>query len=571
MQKLLKHWLKLNIFLENRKIATLIVLCIYVAFLCLVSYYHEPWHDEGQAWLIARDDSLWHLFAATTHWEGHPPLWYLLLMPLAKAGVSFPLGLKFINISLCTLAMGLLIFKSPFPWYLRFSLPFTYFCFYQYGVISRTYSLLMFGLMLTAYYYPQRQQKPWPLAFSLALVSGAQAYGMMLSLGIALCWSWEWLKNRWDNQCRGWKLFYPDAGEGRALLFLLVISLIWGLTMLPFAETAYTSVRPSPFWENLFYSFFIIPSQFFREVAAQDNVYDYAFTFFQANLQNYIEMIPSYGAFAYAILAQYLLSHTYGLMFQGLTLFIARHLGLTKLFVLPSLGYFILISLVFAREHHTGILFLFYIFFYWQVFAASSAKQAILAAKFRKQFTKAWEYSLVKVLLGLAFVWFLGLNIYWSIYASWIDYKFPYDSSQAVAEFLKQDQLRDKTFWVGWPYYDNDTKAGSGSHNINAFFTTNRIQNLNGGHSPYSFLAYRTWDKDTYEEQLRNLGQPDLFFGDVSILNKVFAEHHSYVPVKAFIGKKVYKTIITENRGVLYVREDLLPRLSQLKRMDVSQ
>jgi len=54
---------------ENSKKLAVFVLLLYIFLLCVVSYYHEPWHDEGQAWLIARDDSIWHLITVTTHYE----------------------------------------------------------------------------------------------------------------------------------------------------------------------------------------------------------------------------------------------------------------------------------------------------------------------------------------------------------------------------------------------------------------------------------------------------------------------------------------------------------------------
>src|SRR5574344_2971456 len=113
---MLEKWGKINTFLENNKKIAWLIWLFYVIFLCIVSYYHEPWHDEGQAWLIARDDSLWHLLTYTTHLEGHPPLWFMCLMPFAKMGMPFELGLKAVNIFFCSAAMYLLIKKSPLSW-----------------------------------------------------------------------------------------------------------------------------------------------------------------------------------------------------------------------------------------------------------------------------------------------------------------------------------------------------------------------------------------------------------------------------------------------------------------------
>jgi hypothetical protein len=134
---------------------------------------------------------LWQLLTVTTHYEGHPPLWYLMLMPFAKMGLPFEIGIKSINIFFASLATWFVLFKSPLPWYLRLFIPFSYFYFYQYGVINRSYSLLLATMMATAYYYPSRKQKPYILTVCLAIMSATMAYGMAIACGIALSWLCE--------------------------------------------------------------------------------------------------------------------------------------------------------------------------------------------------------------------------------------------------------------------------------------------------------------------------------------------------------------------------------------------
>lgn len=56
-----------------------IVFIAYVTVTVTVSCFHEPWFDEAQAWLIARDCSWKELLTVRTHYEGHPPLWWMLL------------------------------------------------------------------------------------------------------------------------------------------------------------------------------------------------------------------------------------------------------------------------------------------------------------------------------------------------------------------------------------------------------------------------------------------------------------------------------------------------------------
>ena len=57
-----------------------LVLLIYVVLIFIVVLNHEQWADEAQAWLLARDSSLFGLLFKNMRYEGHPPLWHLILM-----------------------------------------------------------------------------------------------------------------------------------------------------------------------------------------------------------------------------------------------------------------------------------------------------------------------------------------------------------------------------------------------------------------------------------------------------------------------------------------------------------
>jgi len=47
-------------------------------------YFHEPWFDEVQAWMIARCATIKELLTVIPHYEGHPPLWHMILMPIVE-------------------------------------------------------------------------------------------------------------------------------------------------------------------------------------------------------------------------------------------------------------------------------------------------------------------------------------------------------------------------------------------------------------------------------------------------------------------------------------------------------
>lgn len=119
-----------------------IVLAAYVIVVATVMCFHEPWFDEAQAWLIARDCSWREMILERPHYEGHPPLWWMMLAAPAKLGVPYEIGLKSINLACATLMIWLLEFKTKLPEPFKVILPFSYFLCYQYGVTSRPYALL---------------------------------------------------------------------------------------------------------------------------------------------------------------------------------------------------------------------------------------------------------------------------------------------------------------------------------------------------------------------------------------------------------------------------------------------
>ena len=116
-------------------------------------------------------------------------------MPFAKSGVPFEFGLKAVNFTLATMAMGIFIFKAPFNRLIRCTVPFKYFFFYQYGVISRPYSLMMLGFVLSALTYKDRNERPYRFVAALSLVCGASAYGMVIAAGISMVWLLEIFDN----------------------------------------------------------------------------------------------------------------------------------------------------------------------------------------------------------------------------------------------------------------------------------------------------------------------------------------------------------------------------------------
>lgn len=154
-------------------------------FSTIVAYaipYHEPWADEAQAWQIARSVSLSALFKSYVRYEGSPGLWHALLWGMNRIGIGFT-ALHWICGAVAAAAVSLLIFCSPFPRYLRLSLPFSYFLIFQYAVVARSYVLVPLLLFLTAMFW---RKGPLRIAVLLGLMANLSAHAAVISGGLAI-------------------------------------------------------------------------------------------------------------------------------------------------------------------------------------------------------------------------------------------------------------------------------------------------------------------------------------------------------------------------------------------------
>lgn len=161
------------------------VLACYVALVGVMLLRHEPWFDEAQAWLLARDASPWSLFAHHLRYEGSPGLWHVILLLPAKAGLPYA-TLNVIAAALGSFAAYLLLRHSPFPPLVRALLPFTYFLLYQYAVVARSYALLAPLLFLLAIVWPERVRRVYVLTVLLVLLANVSAHGALIAGSLLL-------------------------------------------------------------------------------------------------------------------------------------------------------------------------------------------------------------------------------------------------------------------------------------------------------------------------------------------------------------------------------------------------
>ena len=182
-------------------------LAVWIAYMAVVAvgtFWHEPWADEAQAWLLARDQGFWHLMLHAIRYEGSPGLWHALLWGLVRLHVSYA-GMHWISGALAAAGIYVFLRWSPFPLILRILLPFGFWLAYQDAVVARSYvlyALLAFSAAALVRGISQRSSElpvRWPaiagLAVLLGLMANLSVHGFVASIGFAIV-AWVVMRRR---------------------------------------------------------------------------------------------------------------------------------------------------------------------------------------------------------------------------------------------------------------------------------------------------------------------------------------------------------------------------------------
>jgi hypothetical protein len=157
-----------------------IVWACFTSMVLLVVHYHEPWFDEAQAWLVARDNSLLEILFRRMHYEGSPGLWHVLLWVPARFGAPFR-TMSYLSALLASVSAGLVLFFAPFPVWLRVLFVFGYFPAYQYAVVARSYCLNVLLVTLAAILYSSRRSNPFWYCLTLAALANTNVFGFLVA------------------------------------------------------------------------------------------------------------------------------------------------------------------------------------------------------------------------------------------------------------------------------------------------------------------------------------------------------------------------------------------------------
>ncbi|KXA16183.1 hypothetical protein [Gardnerella pickettii] len=566
-----------------RTLALLLAFVLYIAIIAIVMCFHEPWFDEAQSWLIARDSPIASIFSVRTHYEGHPPFWNLLLAIAAKSGIPYEFGIKGIQLVCASLLGAWLIFKSPFKHassLVTFLIPFTYFACFQYGVTSRPYALLCLSLLVAAHYWNSADSKTssaWKLAISLMFMCLLSVYGIAFAAGFTIAWIWRvFSKNVNENlnedlsKTRNKTLDFnaifhaikatiiPSIASNLARLISWGLIAIFGVANLALAWPAKNAfatratIDGNSTIAKCFAFIFVMPSEsmftsFYGDISMRRMPFDF--------LPIAICTIFSLAIWAFAI----------------------RITKRRKLLVVLVIPYLVLtiVAIRYFTLHHAGLIFVFLLSVLWISHIKEPLSSKDIPAIFVKIASTKSRFIKNKALkINLLISIILAPSLIWNAFACVNDILFDYSPSRAVAQYISSNHLQNKRFVASWLHnYEQVDESGNViSHEeidthqyswlligANPYFSKNLID------CAYKNKTFITNESSSASQQEKELaacaakGEPEFFVSESSqpwyyflALNYNISHYNAHTVSNV---KTSWKALVWESTATIYERK----------------
>lgn len=173
----------------------IIIFVVFLLLTSLIGINHEPWVDEAQSWIIARDANTSEIVWNIARYEGSFPLWHLTLRLFINLGLNYE---HLYIVPIIISAIGLIVFlkKVEAPKFVKILLPFSYYIFYQYTIIARSYSYLLLAFSLIASTYKKRIKEPLKYVLALSFMSLISIHGMIISVILGIAFLIEIIKEK---------------------------------------------------------------------------------------------------------------------------------------------------------------------------------------------------------------------------------------------------------------------------------------------------------------------------------------------------------------------------------------
>ncbi len=164
---------------------------IYLIVLALSISKHELWGDELHSWNIAKASSGLSDLIMNTRYEGHPPFWYILLFVLTKF-THDPSYMQYLHFLICGITALVFVFRSPLAIFYKALILFGYYFLYEYGVLSRNYSIgILFAFLICAIIHTNSKNSKVIYYCFLFLLSNTHFLALILAISFHMYYLWQ--------------------------------------------------------------------------------------------------------------------------------------------------------------------------------------------------------------------------------------------------------------------------------------------------------------------------------------------------------------------------------------------
>jgi len=377
-----------------------IVQIIYISLSAVAIARHEPWFDEAQAWLIARDSGFYSMMFKYMRYEGSPGLWHTLLMIPARMHMPY-ISLNVLSGLIAAASAFIFMRFSPLPLFIKLMYPFSFFAFYQYAIIARSYILLPLFLFLIAMSYKDKEMHQVRYMLLLCLLANISLHGFIIASALFL-------------------IHISDLGK-RLKATSKTDMLRHLLSSVLFCMTAVFIIFQLKSPPDLL--------SFAASKPEIKDLYTLTITMFSDSLATNLMASPVNSGILYIVTR----SFACFTIVVSLIWFSLR--GRLTIFLLPMTGLCLLFTLVYANLWHQGILFYLWLFVMWLSFENSGS--------IRIPFTRLTGRVIIICLAGV-----LSVQAYWSYRSFSYDCSSSYSGSRELASYIKANHLESKRIYI---------------------------------------------------------------------------------------------------------------------------
>ena len=334
---------------------------------------------------------------------------------------------------------------------------------------------------------------PFAYVGSLMMLCATSAYGIVFSGGLAIVW----LLEMWPFSVRD----ILQKRQFKALTLLLAFALFLIYIIIPAPDAFATNITniENTFLIRFLILFLIIPL---------NSIFGFYLFYFLKETHFSLDFLLK------------LICHS--LPFLVVLYYILKGFKKRILFYVPYLFFSLFSAIVYFSAWHRGLVFLFYIFIFWQI---ALEKTPFTYPKFFSEGKKIILNKVFNIFVIVALLFSIG----YTFERSKFDIINKYDLASESAKLIKKYHLEDKIIFSSWKFIYNDTVLYDNATHIRhiailPYFKKNIINNLNFGDDKYPYDIHKMVNNEDYFKEWAKGPKPDIKLMENFPLNQIWPD-----------------------------------------------